>query len=87
MTFLFKEDTEEGQPVRNLQPYLGAIGHVVIMDSKAEHYLHVHPLDDQGAGPEARFATTFPVSGTYKVWGQFQRDGIVFVVPFVLNIT
>ncbi|UVI30879.1 hypothetical protein [Paenibacillus spongiae] len=87
MTFSFKEDAGEEQPIRDLQPYLGAIGHVVIMDSKAQHYLHVHPLDDQGTGPEAAFATTFPASGMYKIWGQFQRGGKVFVVSFVLNVT
>ncbi|MFC0393724.1 hypothetical protein [Paenibacillus mendelii] len=86
MTFSFAENDGEGKPVRDLEPYLGAVGHVVIMDSNAEHYLHVHPLDEQSTGPEAQFATTFPSIGTYKVWGQFQRGGSVFVVPFILNV-
>lgn len=76
--------TKEG--IRNLEPYLGAVGHVVILSEDAEHYLHVHPMDERATGPKATFMTSFPKSGTYKIWGQFQQDGEVFTVPFVVNV-
>jgi hypothetical protein len=70
-----------------MQNYLGAAGHVVIVSSDMEQYLHVHPADSQQtAGPEAKFSTTFPADGLYKIWGQFQRDGRVLTVPFVVKI-
>lgn len=76
--------TKEG--VRDLEPYLGAVGHVVILSDDAEQYLHVHPIDETATGPKAEFMTTFPQSGTYKIWGQFQQDGKVFTVPFVVDV-
>jgi len=76
--------TMEG--VTDLEPYLGAVGHVVILSSDAEKYLHVHPADEKSTGPEATFETRFPESGTYKIWGQFKHDGQVMTVPFVVDV-
>ncbi|SIR44299.1 MULTISPECIES: hypothetical protein [unclassified Paenibacillus] len=79
-------DARTEKPVTDLQPYLGAVGHVVILTADAESYLHVHPMDEKASGPEARFMTTFPKSGIYKIWGQFKRGGEVFTVPFVIKV-
>lgn len=76
--------TKEG--INNLEPYLGAVGHVVILSADAESYLHVHPLDEKASGPDAEFATTFPQRGTYKIWGQFQHKGEIITVPFVVDV-
>jgi hypothetical protein len=65
---------------------LGAVGHVVILSADAEQYLHVHPQNEQTTGPLAQFATAFPRSGTYKIWGQFQHNGEVITVPFVVDV-
>jgi hypothetical protein len=80
------KDAQSKEPVTDLQPYLGAVGHVVIVSKDAENYLHVHPTDEKAKGPEATFMTTFPHSGVYKIWGQFQQNGKVFTVPFVVNV-
>jgi len=79
-------DEKTGQPVSDLQPYLGAIGHVVILTEDGERYLHVHAEEGQGTGPIARFETSFPKSGTYKIWGQFQRNNHVFTTSYVVNV-
>ncbi|MBW7477102.1 hypothetical protein K0T92_20510 [Paenibacillus oenotherae] len=80
-------DASSKDDITNLEQYLGAVGHVVILSEDAEQYIHVHPIDEKTSGPEARFATTFPKGGTYKIWGQFQHGGEVFTVPYVVNIT
>lgn len=85
LTYTFK-DAVTKSPIQDLQPYLGAVGHVVILDANADQYLHVHPTDEKSKGPEAKFMTTFPKSGIYKIWGEFQRGGKVFTVPFVVNV-
>lgn len=72
--------------IDNLEPYLGAVGHVVILSEDANQYLHVHPLDEKAKGPEAQFATTFPQAGLYKIWGQFQHRGEVITVPYVVEV-
>lgn len=73
--------------ITNLEPYLGAVGHVVILSEDAEEYIHVHPIDEHATGPVASFATMFPKTGVYKIWGQFQHEGNVFTVPYVVNVT
>lgn len=73
-------------PISDLEPYLGSVGHVVVLSEDGERYLHVHALEGQGSGPEALFETEFPESGVYKIWGQFQRNGKVVTVPFIVEV-
>jgi hypothetical protein len=65
-----------------LETYLGAAGHVVIVDEQAEKYLHVHPLDES----KPVFETHFNQPGKYKIWAEFKQDGKVRVFPFVIEI-
>ncbi len=37
-----------GTPVKDLQPYLGAMGHCVILSSDTNAYLHSHPMSGEG---------------------------------------
>ncbi|TVY01029.1 hypothetical protein [Paenibacillus cremeus] len=85
ITFNIK-DAATKKPITNLQQYLGAVGHVVIMSADAEQYLHVHPTEEKATGPDAKFMTSFPKSGIYKIWGQFQHEGKVITVPFVVKV-
>lgn len=85
LAFSFK-DAQTGKPVQDMEPYLGAAGHVVIISSDLRHYLHVHPKEGQTAGPEATFETAFPAPGLYKVWGQFQRHGDNFAASFTIKV-
>lgn len=79
-------DANTHAPITALQQYLGAVGHVVVLSQDTEQYLHVHPVEEASKGPEAKFMTNFPDKGLYKIWGQFQRDGKVFIVPFVVEV-
>lgn len=85
LTFNIK-DAQTKKGIDNLEPYLGAVGHVVILSADAEKYIHVHPMDEKATGPDAEFATSFPESGIYKIWGQFQHNGKVITVPFVVEV-
>jgi hypothetical protein len=64
------------------EQYLGALGHVVILDEEAQNYIHVHPLE----GEKPVFQTKFTKPGIYKIWSEFQFDGEVFVFPYVVEI-
>lgn len=79
-------DAQSKEGIANLEPYLGAVGHVVILSADAKQYLHVHPTDERATGPKAQFATVFPKSGVYKIWGQFQHNGQLFTVPFAVEV-
>lgn len=65
-----------------LEQYLGAAGHVVILDEKADNFLHVHPLNET----KPIFETHFDQPGIYKLWAEFKQDGKVRVFPFVIEI-
>jgi P-type Cu+ transporter len=66
----------------NLTPYLGAMGHVVILDEYGKNFLHVHPSNDS----EPIFETKFEKPGIYKIWAEFQQNGKVRAFPFVVEI-
>jgi len=66
----------------NLEPYLGALGHLILIHEDAVTFAHSHP-DDRAADPAADPATLvfqarFPKPGRYRAWMQFQRAGQVF---------
>jgi hypothetical protein len=69
---------EGGQP----EPYLGALGHVVILNEAGNEYVHVHPLSES----ETRFATHFENPGLYKLWAEFKIGGEVIVYPYVIEV-
>lgn len=84
--------TRAGQPVGNLQPYLGAFGHLVALRASDLGYLHVHPLGEPGdgtttPGPEIRFAVEVPTEGRYRLFLDFQHEGKVRTAEFTLDTT
>ncbi|WP_127531301.1 hypothetical protein [Paenibacillus kobensis] len=78
-------DAATGESVQ-LEPYLGTKGHCVILDAKANQYVHVHAADDMRQGSNVMFHTEFPAAGTYRVWGQFQYNGQVIAAPFDVKV-
>lgn len=41
----FQVRDREGKPVRDLEPYLGAMGHAVVLSADTTHFLHSHPME------------------------------------------
>lgn len=74
----------DGEPVTDLEPYLGAFGHLVAIRSGDLGYLHVHP-EDGGPGPGIDFATAFPTPGTYRLFLDFQHRGVVHTAAFTVE--
>lgn len=85
MTFTLS-DAATNKPIKNLQPYSGAMGHCVAISKDLKQYLHIHPMTSKGTGPKVTFMTFFPKKGVYKIWGQFQYENRVIVVPFVVDV-
>ncbi|SDN20636.1 hypothetical protein SAMN04487897_102136 [Paenibacillus sp. yr247] len=85
MIFTIKS-AETKMPITDLQPYLGSLGHVIAISEDAKEYVHVHPNDTKDSGPKAAFTINFPKSGIYKIWGQFQHQNEVFIVPFTIKV-
>ncbi|MFR9802733.1 hypothetical protein ACL02T_10570 [Pseudonocardia sp. RS010] len=81
--------TRDGRPVTDLQPYLGAYGHLVALRATDLAYLHVHPEGSPGdgrtpAGPQIRFVAEVPSTGTYRLFLDFQHAGTVRTAEFTV---
>jgi hypothetical protein len=83
------QDTATKQPIKDLQPYLGERGHLVIIKRTSPltraDYIHAHALKDTPDG-EVHFITNFPKPGDYKLWGQFNRNGKIVTADFLVNV-
>ncbi|MGH3860555.1 hypothetical protein [Actinokineospora sp.] len=82
--------TKDGKPVADLQPYLGAYGHVVALREGDLAYLHVHPEGAPGdgrtqPGPEVVFFAEVPTTATYRLFLDFQHEGTVRTAAFTVS--
>lgn len=74
----------DGVPVTDLQPYLGAFGHLVALREGDLAYLHVHPDGGTAAGPQVSFLAEVPSAGTYRLFLDFHHDGVVRTADFTV---
>ncbi|MFG3100904.1 hypothetical protein ACGFZL_10330 [Streptomyces sp. NPDC048182] len=82
--------SRDGRPVTDLQPYLGAYGHLVALRAGDLAYLHVHPNGAPGdgstePGPGVSFAATAPSAGTYRLFLDFRHQGKVHTAAFTVR--
>jgi hypothetical protein len=83
-------DAKSGAPLSDLEKYLGAWGHLVILSEDMTEYVHAHPREETQpdpnapphGGPEVLFDALLPKPGRYKAWLQFQRGGRLSTVSF-----
>lgn len=81
-----------GEPVTDLQPYLGAYGHLVALRVGDLGYLHVHPEGAPGdgtaePGPAITFTAAAPSGGAYRLYLDFQHDDVVRTAEFTVRTT
>jgi hypothetical protein len=81
---------KDGTPVTDLQPYLGAYGHLVALRAGDLAYLHVHPDGTPGdgrtePGPAVVFYAAVPSEGTYQLYLDFRHGGVVRTAAFTIN--
>jgi len=79
--------SKDGTPVTDLEPYLGAFGHLVALRSSDLAYLHVHPDGEPGdgrtaPGPKVAFHAEVPTVGTYGLFFDFKVGGVVRTAQF-----
>ncbi|OIK01348.1 hypothetical protein [Streptomyces colonosanans] len=82
--------TRNGTPVRDLEPYLGAYGHLVALRAGDLAYLHVYPNGEPGdgetkPGPEVSFMATAPSTGMYRLFLVFKHEGKVHTAAFTVH--
>jgi hypothetical protein len=72
-------------PDSALEPYLGAWAHLLAASWDLVDLLHEHPWNLQSL-PRLDFKLIFPRHGLYKIWAQFQRQGIVNTAAFMVPV-
>jgi hypothetical protein len=82
--------SKDGAPVRNLQPYLATYAHLSAFHAGDLAFAHLHP---QGAaattdtgGPDLTFEATFPSSGDWRVFLQFQTGGTLHTAAITVDV-
>lgn len=82
MRFVVRRD---GRVLSDIEPYLGARGHLVVLREGDLAYLHVHPESDASAGRDIRFGVDYPSEGRYGLFLQFKHEGRVHTAVFTRN--
>jgi hypothetical protein len=78
-----------GAAVTDLEPYLGAFGHLVVLRQSDLAYLHVHPAASapgpaDRSGPGVAFTAEVPTPGGYRLFFDFQHGGVVRTAEFTV---
>lgn len=75
-----------GKPVTDLEPYLGANGHAVVLREGDLAFIHSHALEDRNELQAGRlpFMVHFAQAGRYRIFIQFQHRGNVQTAAFTL---
>lgn len=85
-------DGSNGAPIRDLEPYLAAWGHSLIVSEDTLSVVHAHPIEllpegvTSGGGPTLTFTGLLPKAGRYRIWTQIKRRGEVYTVPFTVAV-
>jgi hypothetical protein len=77
--------TRDGSPIE-LEPYLGAGGHLVILREGDLGFLHTHPEDGVAQRGRVSFETSFPSAGRYRAFLQFAAGGSVHTAAFTVEV-
>lgn len=75
-----------GAPVTDLEPYLGALGHLMMVKEGGDAFVHAHPDELRGKPQDGtiEFLARLPEPGLYRGWVQLQRGGAVSTFDFVV---
>lgn len=78
--------SRDGRMLDDIEPYLGADGHLVALREGDLAFLHVHP-EESGARGVIRFGASLPSAGRYRLFLQFRHDGRMHTVAHTLEVT
>lgn len=70
---------------KDLQQYLGASAHIVMIGKVGKEFLHIHPVSDNRFPVFAQ--TQIEKAGVYRMWAQFKIDGKVHTADFTVDVT
>jgi hypothetical protein len=85
-------DAKTGRPVTDLEPYLAAFGHTLVLSEDTLDFVHAHPVEQlpekietAAGGPDLTFKALLPKPGRYRLWTQLKRDNVVTTTSFTVT--
>jgi hypothetical protein len=81
---------QNGQPVTDLQPYLDTYAHLSAFHDGDLAFAHLHPsgaVNGDHGGPDLTFNAEFGESGTWRVYVQFQTNGVLHTAAFTVIVS
>jgi len=88
ITFTVK-DAATGAAITDLEPYLGAMAHLMLIHEDGATFVHSHPDETDptnGHQGSLTFLARFPKPGFYRAWLQLQRGGVVETATFTWEV-
>lgn len=76
-----------GQPVTDLQPGHGDLGHALLVRPGDLASAHLHAVETTATGPRLAFDGGPPEPGSYRLFVEFFRDDQLVVAPFTVEAT
>lgn len=76
----------DGDPVPELDQYLGALGHLVALREGDLAYLHVHPEATAPDSGRVEFGARFPTPGRYRLFLQAKPEGNLITTRFDVRV-
>ncbi|MFN2539120.1 MAG: hypothetical protein ABR549_13365 [Mycobacteriales bacterium] len=80
-----------GKPLTDLEPYLESFAHLTALRAEDAAYRHLHPettaMAGERGGPSLRFSVNFPEKGTWRLFLQVKRAGVLQLLPLTLSVT
>ena len=79
------DDAATGAAIADLEPYLGAAAHMLLVSPDLTDVVHEHP-PRSGDHRSIAFRPLIPRAGVFKVWIRFQRAGQPSTAAFVIEV-
>jgi hypothetical protein len=89
MSMFHIEISQNGVPVANIEPFLGAGAHGVIISQDTQSFVHTHPTSKPVNGlyhSPIMFHTQIDKPGLYKMWIQTQINGQLHTVDWTFPV-
>lgn len=70
---------------KDMQNYLGATAHIVMISKTNKDFLHIHPVSKENFPIYAE--TLIKKAGLYRLWAQFKINNVVHTADFTITVS
>jgi hypothetical protein len=70
---------------KDIEQYLAASAHIVMVAKETKDFLHIHPMSDKNFPIYAE--TQIKKAGLYRMWVQFKTNGKIHTADFTVNVS